>query len=232
MTHPQLVRELSRFARTLVTDRPVEEGLREHAASAAAILGIHGAAISLDRGGRLVLVAASSEAVAILERVQEREQDGPGVDACRSGHRILVPQVAAYAERWPALTEAALRIGIVTVGAVPLRLDHVDLGTLDLYDTTPHDWTEEEAMLAESLAALIAGYLANAARIEGFRKTVDQLQEALDNRVVIEQAKGMLAAERGISVDDAFEALRSHARTRGVPLRDVARAVVHLGLRP
>lgn len=64
------------------------------------------------------------------------------------------------------------------------------------------------------------------------RTTADQLQEALDSRVVIEQAKGVIAGERGISVDEAFNVIRSHARKRGAPMRDVANAIVHLGLRP
>ena len=227
-----VVNELGRFARLLVTDYPVSDALHDLVESAAAILGIHGAGMSLVRDGRLAFATATPEDIAAIERAQEDEQCGPCVDAHRTGTAILVADLGAEPDRWPALTGVAARTGIVAIGAVPLRLDDVGLGTLDLYDTVPHPWTEEEAEVARLLAALAAGYLANASRLDRARRTAEQLQEALDSRVVIEQAKGVIAGERRISVDEAFQVLRAHARSRSASLRDVAHAVVHLGLRP
>lgn len=227
-----LVNELGRFARILVTDYPVSDALHDFVESAAAIMGVHGAGMSLVRDGRLGFATATPADIAALEKVQEEKQSGPCVDAHRSRRPVLVEDIRLHHERWPTLTDVALRTGIVAVGCFPLRLSDLDLGTLDLYDTERRCWTEEEVEVAGLLAALAAGYLANASRLDRARQTADQLQEALDSRVIIEQAKGLIAGERGISVDEAFQILRAHARNRGAPLREVAHAVVDLGLRP
>lgn len=227
-----LVSELKRFALMLVTDYPVSDALHDFVGTAAAILDIHGVGISLVKDGRLAFVTASLEDITALEKTQEAEQLGPCVDAYRTAASVLVPDIADHADEWPSVVEVAASNGIVAVGAVPLAVGGHHLGTLDLLDTRRHDWTPDEAEVAELLAALVAGYLANASLLGHARTTADQLQEALDTRVIIEQAKGVIAGERRISVDDAFSIIRSHARKRGAPMRDVANAIVHLGLRP
>jgi GAF domain-containing protein len=227
-----LVRELSSFARKLITDYPVSDALHDLVDATTAILEIHGAGVSLARDDVLSFVTAGSEDLAALERIQERHQLGPCVEALRSGTAVLVADLNDDPQRWPDLTSAALRSGIVAVAGIPLHLNGTRLGAVDLYDTKRHDWTEDEAQTAELIAALAAGYLANATHLDQARHTAEQLQDALDSRIIIEQAKGILAGERKISIDEAFQVLRSHARNRGVPLRDVANAVVRLGLRP
>ena len=229
---PLLVNELSRFARILVTDYPLTDALHDFVESAAAILGIHGAGMSLVQDGRLVFATATPEGIRALEAVQEALQAGPCVDAYRQETPVLVADIRTEEGRWPELVQVAARSGIIAVGAVPLRVNGLRLGTLDLYDTQAHDWTEEERDVALLLATLATGYLANASRLDRAVQAADQLQVALNSRVIIEQAKGILAGERGIFVDDAFQLLRTHARNRSAPLRDVAEAVVHLGLRP
>lgn len=226
------VSELNRFARLLVTDYAITDVLHDLVDSVAAIFGIHGAGVSLVRDGRLAFATASPEEIAALEEVQAAEQAGPSVDAYRTETPILIADIATQRQRWPTLAQVAARTGIVAVGAVPLRIDDLHLGTLDLYDTRAHDWTDEEADVARLLAALAASYIGNSSRLDRARETSEQLQRALDGRVIIEQAKGVLAGERGITVDQAFQILRAHARNRNAPLRDVANAVVNLGLRP
>lgn len=227
-----LVSELKRFALMLVTDYPVSDALHDFVQAAAAILDIHAVGMSLVSDGRLSFATASLEEIAALERAQEEGQAGPGVDAFRSKTALLIPDISKHAAQWPYLAHVAASSGIVAVAAIPLAIDAHDLGALDLYDTRRRDWTGDEAEVAELLAALAAGYLANSTRLGHARTTADQLQEALDSRVVIEQAKGVIAGERGISVDEAFDIIRAHARKRGAPMRDVANAIVHLGLRP
>lgn len=227
-----MLSELNRFARVLVTDYPVSDALHDLVESAAAILGIHGAGMSLVREGRLAFATATPQDITAIEQVQEVHQAGPCVDAFQADDAVLIADISAHGDRWPDLVRTATETGIVAIGAIPLRLDGLHLGTLDLYDIRPHDWTEEEAEVARLLAALATGYIANSSRLDRARETTAQLQQALDSRVIIEQAKGLLAGERGISVDDAFQVLRAHARNRGASLRDVANAVVNLGLRP
>ncbi|WP_395692726.1 ANTAR domain-containing protein [Nocardioides sp.] len=227
-----LVDELSRFARTLVTDYPVSDALHDLVESTTAILGIHGAGTSIARAGTLTFVTAAPEDIAAIEEVQERHQVGPCIDVYRSGEPVCVADVTAERDRYPALAAAASSRGIVAIAAVPLQLNAARLGALDLYDTRPHEWTEEEIHTAGLLASMATGYIANASQLDQARQTAEQLQEALDSRVIIEQAKGVIAGERGITVDQAFQVLRAHARRNSAPLRDVANAVVHLGLRP
>lgn len=160
------VSELNRFARLLVTDYAISDVLHDLVDSVAAIFGIHGAGVSLVRDGRLAFATASPEEIAALEEVQAAEQAGPSVDAYRTETPILIADIATQRQRWPTLAQVAARTGIVAVGAVPLRIDDLHLGTLDLYDTRAHDWTDEEADVARLLAALAASYIGNSSRLD------------------------------------------------------------------
>lgn len=80
-------------------------------------------------------------------------------------------------------------------------------------------------------ADMATAYLLRASELFEARQLAGQLQAALDSRVVIEQAKGIIASEYGVSVDEAFEMLREHSRLTNVKLGEVCRAVVHMGLR-
>jgi hypothetical protein len=106
------------------------------------------------------------------------------------------------------------------------------LAALDIYDDHIRDWTERDLSTARVLADIATGYLMHASELDRARRVNEQLQAALDSRVVIEQAKGLLAGERGISLDTAFAVLRNHARNRNAPIHAIAQAVVELGLRP
>ena len=101
---------------------------------------------------------------------------------------------------------------------------------LNLYDDEPRQWDADDLRAAEVLAAMAAALIVNADRLDRARSTAQQLQRALDSRIVIEQAKGMLAARSGITVDEAFERLRSHARSHQASLRSVAEAIVEFRL--
>jgi AmiR/NasT family two-component response regulator len=115
---------------------------------------------------------------------------------------------------------------------VPLRLQARSIGSLDVYDTGSRVWSPDELAAATVLADIAASYVAHASELDGAKRLNEQLQTALDSRVLIEQAKGILAGERKISVDDALEILRSHARSNRASLRAIAEAVVNLGMRP
>lgn len=142
----------------------------------------------------------------------------------------MFADVRLVSRRWPEYVETAGRVGIVAVAALPLR-DGSRLGALDLYDTQAHEWTPAEVTVAHVFADIATAYLLNASDLERERRTVEQLQRALEGRVIIEQAKGIIANEHGISTDSAFVRLRRYARTHQANLREVASAVVSLGLR-
>ncbi|SDK49890.1 ANTAR domain-containing protein [Nocardioides sp. YR527] len=129
--------------------------------------------------------------------------------------------------------EVADRLGIRTMAHVVLPLGQEDgEGSLTLYSGQPHHWNEEDLGLAGFIGALTSACLTSATRLAQEKDTVGQLQHALDSRVVIEQAKGVLVASESIGADEAFGRLRDQARRRGVTVRSIAEAVVNNGYRP
>ncbi len=120
---------------------------------------------------------------------------------------------------------------MVAVAGIPMELDGLRLGALNIYDSSPREWAEEDLAAARVFADMATSYLLNSSERERAQRIQAQLQEALASRVVIEQAKGMVAATYGISVDAAFERLRRHARNHNATVRNVSEAVVQLGLR-
>lgn len=227
-----LTRVLREFARLLVNDYEISDALHDLVDGVTEVLGITGAGVSLADDGNVHFATAVSEPISMLERAQEETQAGPCVEAHRSGREVLVPDLFDGPPRWPLVIRAASRAGIVAVAGIPMRLNDAKVGALNLYHNARRDWDEEELGAARLLADVTTGHLANAARLDRIRHTAEQLRTALDTRVIIEQAKGVLAGERNITVDAAFELLRSHARAHNSSLRSVAQAVVNLRLRP
>lgn len=227
-----LARVLSDFAYRLANDYETTDALHDLVDGVTEVMSITGAAISLASGDAVSFATASDESTGHLERIQQEKQSGPGIEAFRSGIAALVGDLTGAPERWPAFCQAALKVGVVAVAGIPMRLDGTSLGVLTLYDSGRREWVDDDVAVAKLLADLATGWVVNADRLAKVRQTSEQLQTALNSRVVIEQAKGVLAGERGVSVEDAFEVLRSHARSHNASLRSVADAVVNLGLRP
>jgi GAF domain-containing protein len=225
------VETLSAFARRLVSDYRISDALHDLVIGSRQVLEITGVGVSLATEQRIEYVTADPGQIAPLERVQQDTQAGPCIDAYRSGQPVLVPDLGAEGQRWPAIAAAAAQAGLIAVAGIPMLLDGVILGVVNLYHNERHDWGDDEVRIAQLLAAMATGYVVNAQRFDRVRHTAEQLQEALDSRVVIEQAKGMLAADAGISIDEAFNRLRIHARKHQAALRSVAEAVVNLRLR-
>jgi GAF domain-containing protein len=232
MTETTLARVLTDFAGHLVDDYDAVDMLDDLVGGVTDILSITGAGVSLVGDDVMKFVIAASEQAGALERVQEGTQSGPGVDAHLSGFVVRIADLADVRELWPTLTQRASEVGAVAVAGIPMSLPGARLGALTLYDDVRRDWSDEDVGVAKLLADVATGYLANASRFAQARKTAEQLQGALDSRVIIEQAKGVLAGERQISVDVAFGILRGHARSHNASLRHVAEAVVNHGFRP
>ena len=113
-----------------------------------------------------------------------------------------------------------------------MHLEERNVGALNLYSTSVRPWTERDLAAATVMADMATAYLINASVYDKQKRLAEQLPQALDSRVVIEQAKGVLANEHDISVDEAFERIRKHARAHGATVQTVAEAVVDVGLRP
>jgi GAF domain-containing protein len=195
------------------------------------VLGVTGAGVAVaDGGGRLSFVTATNERIVQIELVQEQNQEGPCVTAFEH-QRVVVLEDIQSVEQWPYYKAAANQLHLRSVMGFPLSFDKKRLGAFNVYHHDPRKWTDEEIRIASSMAEMATAYLTRATELQQVREVNDQLQKALDSRVIIEQAKGLLAGERGVDVDKAFEILRAHARNNSILLKDVATAVVRMGLR-
>lgn len=227
-----LLETLADFARNPTRRYSIIDVLHDLAERITDVLGLTGAGVSLIQDGRIRFVTSPSEAIAALERVQEQHQAGPCADAATSGEVVTVADLtdSDRARGWPGYVEHALQADIRSVAGIPMLADGEPIGAIDLYSTATREWTSEDVRAARILTDIATSYLVHASELEQQQRTSEQLQEALDSRIIIEQAKGMLAASQGISVDQAFKALRKHARDHNARIQDVAKAVVNLGL--
>lgn len=224
------LRTLSEFARAMVNPYDVDRVLHDLAGRLTEILDLAGSGVTLAREARLEAVTGVPDRVLDLERTQLRNQSGPCVEAYRSGRVVAVPDLTAEAARWPEYAEVAARAGLTAVAGIPMRLQEESVGAVNLYAAGPRAWSTEDVGVAAVFADIATGYLVHASQLAQQQRLTGQLQDALDSRVVIEQAKGMLARAHGITVDEAFQRLRRHARSHQETLRSVADAVVHRGL--
>ncbi|MFW6694135.1 ANTAR domain-containing protein [Streptomyces sp. MAR4 CNX-425] len=223
------------LADTLVSDFDVEQHVRSLARHCARLVDVTAAGVVLAADtGTAPTASASDEHTHALELAGLEWGEGPAAD-CRRTARELPPTALAHPRaraEWPRFTGRALELGFVLVAAAPMRARGTAVGALTLYHDRPGAPTAAQLRLGRALADVATiGILQQRALAE--RSAVAaQLQNALDSRVVIEQAKGALSQRRSIAVDEAFRLLRGHARNTRRPLTDVAREVVENGLDP
>jgi GAF domain-containing protein len=226
----RLLEVLSGFAHTMTGDYELSDVLYRLTDDVTQVLDVAGAGIAFaDDEGRLRYATASNDTVTALEQVQERHQQGPCAEAFRTQEPVMIADISKRAE-WVDYRSVAQELGILSAAGIPLSLASERFGALNLYDSRVREWSLEEIALARVLADMAAGYLVQS-RLQDTRRLAEQLQMALDNRVVIEQAKGMLSAALGISVDEAFDRLRRHSRNTNTSLRSLAASVVDDGFR-
>lgn len=222
----QLVETFVEVADTLVDDFDVIDFLLTLAGRCVRLLDVDAAGIMLiDQRGHLHAAAASTESARLVELFELQSDAGPCVDCCRTGSPVVNADLEANHERWPRFAEAAQASGFVAVHALPLRLRATVIGALNLFSAESRVLTEDDIRAGQALADVATiGILAQRG-LHQAELLAEQLQSALNSRIVIEQAKGVLAERRGISVDDAFTLLREHARNHNARLSDVARDV-------
>jgi GAF domain-containing protein len=180
-----------------------------------------------DARRELRAVAASDDAAHVMELLQLQSDEGPCLDCVRSGEPVSVPDLAAQAPQWPRFVAAAMHQGPYrSVHALPLRLRGSAIGALNLFHREPGPLPPADLALAQALADVATIGILQERALRRAEVLTEQLQSALNSRVVVEQAKGVLAASAGVDMDVAFRALRDHARSRNLRLTDVARRVV------
>ena len=179
-----------------------------------------------DQRGNLQVVAYTNESARLLELFELQKAEGPCVDCFATGQVIANVDLAAPRGRWPVFTEAALGSGFSYSHALPLRLRRQVLGALNLFTVERRRLSEEHLAVAQGMADIATIGLLHERALRDQVVLAEQLQTALHSRIVIEQAKGVLAARAGISVGEAFSRMRAHARGQGKQLTAVAEAVV------
>ena len=216
-----------RLASSLVQGYDVVDLLSELTADCAHLLGIASAGLLLaDERGVLHVVAASSERTRQLELFQVQRADGPCRDCYLDGSPVSAPDLANEAGRWPVFAPAALDAGFASVHALPMRLRAHVLGALGLFGTTPGPLDPADLSLGQALADVASVAIVQDKEKSDQQTVNEQLQTALASRIVLEQAKGVLAQTGSLQMDEAFAALRRYARDHNLRLTDVAEAVV------
>jgi GAF domain-containing protein len=222
-----LVRTLVEMADTLVADFDVVELLTLLTDRCVDVLDVEAAGLMLVAPeGDLRVMASSSEAMRVLELFELQSEEGPCLDCYRTGQPVVNQDLTAVNGRWPRFTTEALAAGFHSVHALPMRLRGTVIGALNLFHLEPGEMRPADVDAAQALAdvATIAILQHRAAREAQILN--EQLNRALNSRIVIEQAKGMVAEHEGLNMEQAFSALRNHARKRNLRLADVARDVI------
>lgn len=176
--------------------------------------------------GQLYFMAASDETTKFLELFQVQKQDGPCVDAFHTGRPVINTDLRAAEDRWPQFVPRATAAGFLSVHAFPLRLRSEVIGALGVFGTTVGDLDDTDVQIVQALGDVAAIALLQERTIRRGEVLTEQLQGALNTRIIVEQAKGATAEAHDVTLDVAFEVIRAYARRTQQRLSDVARLVV------
>lgn len=218
-------------ANILVSDFDMIDLLQTLVEVSVTVLDVDAGGILLaDDDGHLQLVASTSEQAKLVEVMQLSAGAGPCVDCYEAGRLVVVDDIAAQRDHWPRFCDEALSQGFASVFATPMRLRGEILGAMNLFSTRAGAPSTQDALLAQALTDVATIGILHERTIRDSTILAEQLQRALDTRVLIEQAKGVLAVVGSYSMDEAFTAMRDYARSHSMPLREVAQGVADRSL--
>ncbi|MFY0408048.1 ANTAR domain-containing protein [Solicola sp. PLA-1-18] len=223
----QLSRFLVEAADTLVSDFDLVDFLHTVTENVALVSGADAVGLMLaDSHDQLQFMAASNRDGKLLELIQMGLQEGPCPDCYRSGDPVVNTDLEADGDRWPGFSARALAGGYRSVHAFPLRLRGDSVGAMSIFGDTTDPFAEDEVVAVQALADIATISILQDRAIARAEALTEQLQGALNSRIVIEQAKGAIALLAGVSVEEAFVLLRAHSRRHGLLLSEVARQTV------
>jgi GAF domain-containing protein len=224
----QLVETFVTLADTLVADYDVVDLLHTLVEKCAALLEASAAGIILSAGdGELEVVASTSERSRLVEILQLRAGSGPCVESFTTGRAVAIPDIERTVDKWPKFRAGALAQGFASMHAVPLRLRATTIGSLNLFWDRIGGLSTGDTNTVQALADVATIGILQERAIRESAIVRQQLQHALSSRVLIEQAKGVVAYTHGVHMGDAFNRIREFARKNGLPLADVAERVVN-----
>lgn len=228
----QIADALVEFIRELTRHQTVEAVLRGLGDYCARMLPADGVGVLLLEDQALRVATTNSEVGDAVETLEAELQEGPCVECVRTGHPIFVTDLATAADRYPRFVPRALEAGAGAIHAIPITGGGELVGSLNIVSLTPTEIDGAQLRAARMLSDVAVSYIFAVRLHEETSRLADQLQNALDTRVLIEQAKGMLVERHGETLGEAFERLRRHARSKSTPVREIARQVVEESLEP
>jgi transcriptional regulator with GAF, ATPase, and Fis domain len=223
-----LLNAFAALADTLVADYDVVELLQLLVDTCQNLLDVNAVGLLLadPATGALELLASTSEQSRIVETMQLAAEAGPCVACYREGLPVNVPDISTQAADWPDFAESAIEQGFHGVFAIPMRLRAATIGTMNLLRTQSGDLNQADLRVAQALANVATIGILHERSLRASDAVRQQLQEALNSRTVIEQAKGVIAYRNDVDMDEAFRLLRTHARSHQTSLVETARGVV------
>jgi GAF domain-containing protein len=223
----QLARTFVDVADTLVDEFDLIEFLHTVTHHAATLADASAAGLLLaDHHGQLQLLAATDERAETVELFQVQSHEGPCQDCFRLGVPVVNADLREASDRWPRFAQRAVAEGYRSVHAFPLRLRGERIGALNLFSVDVGSLNEAEAGVVQALADISTIGLLQERAIRHAEALTEQLQGALNSRIILEQAKGVLSQMHGVSTSEAFQLMRDYSRARRTPLTGVATAVV------
>ncbi|MFI7002023.1 GAF and ANTAR domain-containing protein [Nocardia sp. NPDC050175] len=221
------------MADTLVDHYDIVDVLHELVSHCVRLLDTAAAGLLMsDQRGSLQVLACSTEQTRVLELYQIQTSEGPCWDCVHSGTPVSVADLATASDRWPRFAPRAASEGFTAVYALPMRLRRETIGALNLFRRQRNPVSDRDLQTAQALADTATIGILHERAIRRSEVLTEQLQVALHNRVLIEQAKGVLAQAGTLGMDQAFEALRGYGRRRGTRLSDVAQQLVTGAISP
>jgi GAF domain-containing protein len=222
-----LARTFVELADTLVADFDVIELMSTLVDRCSELLESSEVGLALaDPQGQLRVLASSTERMRVLELIEIQSDEGPCRDCFRAGSRVVNQRLDEVEDRWPRFAAAALSAGFQMVHALPLRLRNETIGAMNIFNANFVELTSQEVNLAQALAdAATIGILQERAVRHGVQ-LAGQLQQALNSRIVVEQAKGVVAERLQIGMDEAFDLMRGYSRGQRRRLSEVAASLI------
>jgi GAF domain-containing protein len=222
-----LIRTLVELADSLVDDFDVIDVLTMLSNRCVEVTGTGAAGVLLSSPtGELHFVASSSESMRILELFQVQTGEGPCVDCFRDGQPIVNYELSDVEQRWPRFAPLDVAQGFHSVDRMPMRLRGRTIGALNLFLASPGELTADDVLVAQGLADVATNAISQHRNRVDEQTLNDQLGLALNSRIIIEQAKGMVSQISGCDMDIAFARMRARARNHNEGLTEVARAIV------
>lgn len=223
----QLFRAFVELADTLVDDFDVVDFLTVLADRCVELLDVDAAGLMIiDPGGTLRAMASSSEEMRLVEVFELQAEEGPCLDCFRSAQPVLNVDLDHAGRRWPSFAPVAAQAGFRSVNALPMRCHGTVIGAFNIFRADGGTLAEPDVAAAQALADVATIGLVQNQALTDAQVVAGQLQRALNSRIIVEQAKGILSGRSDLGMDEAFERLRGHARRNRQLLGDIAEQVI------